>query len=718
MSKNFTFLGTENLPHTATLILPGRLNHDEMLGLEHHLAGRKIIWLCEKNVVLPNETENYLGENKAEVVCFSSSNAKPEKIGAQLTNDLGKDGIAIFLPGKVNALLGSPSHIEAKTLTALCALKLPVTPLAVHDPSQTRLMTTTVTANSADSYFVFEPEIPADKVNPAKWQQANLSGSATAFSHRPFLNESLGYNLLKGLKLNSKTKIIDGTNDQERTYGIILGVALAFAKHIKEQTSKKRVAIILPPGIGGLVANLAVIFAGKVPVNINFTASHDAIKSSMLQADVDKYITADPFVRKVSDFPWPPVRDLIHVERIIPTLKKSIRRWVIVTKIFPVNLIASIANIKKMGGDEEAVLLFTSGSSGAPKGVPLTHRNLLANICQFSTRLNLGKDNPSLLGCLPLFHSFGCTATLWFPIIQGVNIVSYPTPLDTKRLAELIEKNKVKFLLSTPTFLRGYMRRVKPEQLSSVQLVVTGAEKLPTSLANSFHKKFGIFPLEGYGLTETSPATNFNIGNTPTESPEPDFSSDRIGSVGQFLPGIAVKMIDATSDEECDIDQSGIIWLKGANIFPGYLDDPEKTSEVFDGNWFKTGDVGRVDEDGFLHIEGRISRFSKIAGEMVPHETLEAAITSVLGLDEETERKVAVIGVPDDKKGEAIVLLSCITDPETTSQACIDLRYKLLDAGIPSLWCPREILSVNEIPILASGKLDIKGCEDLVADIK
>lgn len=715
MSNKNKFLGLENIPQTSTLLVPGNLNHKELLTLEQQLSDRKIIWLCEEQVILPSATQNYFAEQSAEAIAFSINDANLEKIGAQLKSDLGENGIAIFIPGHVNALRGAASHIDAATLDALCKLKLPITPLAIHESEQTRLKTT---SGPATTFFSFMPEISADEVNPAKWQQANLLGISEAFDQRAFLKESLGYNLLKGLKINSSVKIVDGTNDQERTYGVILGIALAFAKHLKGQTKKKRVAIILPPGVGGLVANLAVIFAGKTPVNINFTASHDAIKSSIEQSDVDKFITADPFVRKVSDFPWPPVRDLIHVERILPTLKKSIKRWVIFTKLFPVDFIAKVANIKKAGDHEEAVLLFTSGSSGLPKGVPLTHRNLLANVCQFSTRLGLPDQGASLLGCLPLFHSFGCTATLWFPIIQGVEIVSYPSPLETKRLAELIEQNNITFLLSTPTFLRGYMRRVKPEQLKSVQLVVTGAEKLPTSLAESFHKKFGITPLEGYGLTETSPATNFNIINPTTETPEPDLPSDRSGSVGQFLAGIAVKITDAATDEECDINKSGIIWLKGSNIFSGYLNNQEKTDEVFEDKWFKTGDVGRVDEDGFLHIEGRISRFSKIGGEMVPHETLEAAIIETLGLDQEDERKVAVVGVPDEKKGEAIVLLSCVTPIETASQECIDLRYKLLDAKIPSLWCPREILPVSEIPILASGKLDIKGCENLVAELR
>ncbi len=702
------------MPDKPAIIIPGRLNHQELVALHQKLSHKEIIWLCEESAVLPNATENYLAEKDAEAISFSVNDRDLERVGRQLLQDMGNNGVTIFLPGKVNALQGSASHIATNTLQALFSLGIPVTPLAVHNPEETCLKTAPAINGS---YFNFMPLLPVAEMNLAKWQQANLHGISEAFNQRPFLEESLGFNLLKGLKLNSNVKIVDGTNDQERKYGVILGISLALAKHLKEQTRKKRIGILLPPGTGGLIANLAVIFAGKIPVNINFTASHSAIKSSIKQADLDKFITADPFVRKMADFPWPPVRDLIHIERILPTLKKQIKRWVIGAKFLPVDVIAKLANIEKEGGDKEAVLLFTSGSSGDPKGVPLTHRNLLANVCQFSARLGLNDNDSSLLGCLPLFHSFGCTATLWFPIIQGIKIVSYPSPLDTKRLAELIEKNEVKFLLSTPTFLRGYMRRVNPEQLRSVKLVVTGAEKLPNSLAESFSKKFGITPLEGYGLTETSPATNFNIVNKVNQAPEPDIVADKSGSVGQFVPGVAVKITNAANNEDCDIDQQGIIWLKGANIFPGYLNNEEKTDEVFNGKWFNTGDVGRVDSEGFLHIEGRTSRFSKIGGEMVPHELLEATIIEVLDLDDESERKVAVVGVPDDKKGEAILLLSCVTDPQTTSQAVIDLRYKLLDAKIPSLWCPKEILPVDSIPILASGKLDIRGCQELVSSI-
>ena len=356
--------------------------------------------------------------------------------------------------------------------------------------------------------------------------------------------------------------------------------------------------------------------------------------------------------------------------------------------------------------------MFTSGSSGEPKGVPLTHRNVLANVLQFGSRLDI-KSNSSILGCLPLFHSFGCTVTLWYPVIDGISIITYPSPIETKRLAELISLHQINILLATPTFLRGYMKRIDPAQLKSLELVVTGAEKLPQNLADAFEEKFEIRPMEGYGLTETSPATNVNL---PTPDPIENahsISAHLNGSVGQLLPGIAIRLTDPVTNAPVMLNQPGIIILKGPNIFNGYLRDEKRSKEVLTNDgWFKTGDVGFMDADGFLHIQGRISRFSKIAGEMVPHETLEAAINKVLGLDIEAERKIAIVGVPDEKKGEAIILLSTIAG-QALDQECIDLRYKLLDQGITSLWCPKQIVPIKEIPLLASGKLDIKRCQEL-----
>ncbi|MGD7652922.1 MAG: AMP-binding protein [Verrucomicrobiales bacterium] len=708
-------LNQDRIPNTGVLVIPGRLNFEEALQLEKIFAGRQITWLIEEESHHDAQLRSYLEKSGAGAM-FSAADAKPESAGEQLGEFLNNNGTLIYVPGRAATRAATPCHIPGSHLKAMGSFGLPILPVCIDRPRESALAIER-RASLPQTVIAFGKPIGATRASAAAWQQSFYEAGEEALSSRPLLNGSLGMALLEGLcKHGSKNLIFDGSDDSELPYAKVLPVAIALSKVIKRETDQPRVAIVLPPGKAGLIANIAVIFAGKIPVNLNFTAGPEAVRSCIRQSGVDRFITADPFVRKVSSFPWPPNRDLILVERVIPNIKKDIIKWAAITKIMPASALGFMLGLNKRKGDDEALVIFTSGSAGEPKGVPLTHRNVLANVNQFAARVNLA-ENASILGCLPLFHSFGCTVTLWFPIIEGINLVTYPSPLETKRLAELIALHQVDLLLSTPTFLRGYMKRIDPPQLSSLKLVVTGAEKLPRNLANAFEEKFGIAPQEGYGLTETSPATNVNLPDPEPEKDAVTIPSSRPGSVGHLLPGLAIRITDPVTDKEQPLSQQGIIWFKGANVFTGYLKNPEKSKDVLDNGWFRTGDVGRVDDDGFLYIEGRISRFSKIGGEMVPHEAIEAAINKVLGLDNEAERRIAIVGVPDEQKGEAILLLSTIAG-QALEQECIDLRYKLLDEGLSSLWCPKTIIPVSEIPVLASGKLDIKGCEALVGSDK
>lgn len=703
-------LHQDRIPKIGFLAIPGRLDCDQLIQIQKQFGDRKITYLIEENDHHEAEIRTHI-EKFDSGAMFSIADKNPASAGKELGKLLSSDGILFFVPGKSTARPATPIQIPSSHLKALTAFGLPLCPIAIDCPPESCLSTENI-KSLPQAVISFGKTVQAKDSSLPAFQESLLGAFEEAYSSREILKSSLSTALYLGLKNNPRDKLIDGADDAELPFSKILAVAIALSKHIKKETDKPRVAIVLPPGKGGMIANLAVLFAGKIPVNLNFTASHNAIRSSIRQADVDRFITADPFVRKVSAFPWPPNRDLIFIERAIPGLKKDIVKWALITKLLPSSLVIALLGLNKRRDSDEAILLFTSGSSGEPKGVPLSHRNVLANVTQFASRLNIGRD-ASLLGCLPLFHSFGCTVTLWYPIIEGINLITYPSPLETKRLAELISLHQVNVLLATPTFLRGYMKRIDPAQLESLDLIVTGAEKLPQNLADAFEEKFGVRPMEGYGLTETSPATNVNLP-CPDEEPECHTIAARMnGSVGHLLPGIAIRLIDAATEKTLPLDQPGIIILKGANVFPGYLRDDKRSKEVLsEDGWFKTGDVGYLDDNNFLHIQGRISRFSKIAGEMVPHETIEAAINKVLGLDGETERKIAIVGVPDDKKGEAIVLLSTIAGT-ALDQECIDLRYRLLDEGLTSLWCPKLIIPVDEIPLLASGKLDIKSCQDL-----
>jgi acyl-[acyl-carrier-protein]-phospholipid O-acyltransferase/long-chain-fatty-acid--[acyl-carrier-protein] ligase len=296
--------------------------------------------------------------------------------------------------------------------------------------------------------------------------------------------------------------------------------------------------------------------------------------------------------------------------------------------------------------------------------------------------------------------------TLWYPIIEGIRLVTYPNPLDTAKNIELIEKHKVTLLISTPTFLRGYLRKAEPEQLAPLKLIVTGAEKLPAELAKAFEARFAKPVQQGYGLTETSPVVSFNLPDPKKHHPEDSVQpASRFGSTGKLAPGMAAQIREPDTGEVLSLHETGMLWLRGVNIFEGYLNDPVRTAAVIQDGWFKTGDLGRFDEDGFLFIEGRLSRFSKIGGEMVPHETVESKIREAMKIAAD-DHSIAVTGIPDEVKGEALVLLATIEiDPNA-------LRTGLNAIGIPNLWVPKRILRVDAIPTLASGKLDLKALRE------
>lgn len=700
--------GVEKIPEGGILVIANRLSFEDLLHLEKQLSGRKLVYLIERGLDYDPLMQAHLDKDDVEALEFSSDESSRDVFKKELHQCLAGGSVVIFVPGVTRIRAAQGVAVPSSILQFLTSASAPVLPLFVDHPEESALGVED-RKDVERIVLSFGDPLQREAANLANFTENLLIASEKAFSARPILNGNLAYEILKGLKQNgTSARFIDGIDDSELRFDKMLAASIALAKHLKKETSKKRVGILLPPGKGGIVANVAVLLAGKVPVNLNFTAGDKAIASCIQQADLDKFITADKFVRKMSSFSWPPNRDLIFLDRLLPTLKSKIVLWLGISKICSTGMLAALLGISKKGGSEEAVLLFTSGSSGDPKGVVLSHRNLLANVNQFGSRIDL-KSTDKVLGCLPLFHSLGCTVTMWYPLIEGISVVTYPSPLEVPKLAELIEKYKINLLLATPTFLRGYLRRASKEQLESLKMVVTGAEKLPKKVAESFEKRFGHPVLEGYGLTETSPVTNFNVPDPEKDDDErhPVLPNRRFGSVGLFIPGIAVRITDPDTQEPLSIHSSGMIWLRGANIFEGYLNQPDKTAEVMQNGWFMTGDIGRVDEDGFLYIEGRLSRFSKIGGEMVPHEVVEDHINRALGHGED-ERKIAIVGVPDEAKGEALILLS--SDPDVDIH---ELRVELTKEGLPALWIPKKLIDVDEIPILASGKLDIKSCEEL-----
>jgi acyl-[acyl-carrier-protein]-phospholipid O-acyltransferase/long-chain-fatty-acid--[acyl-carrier-protein] ligase len=554
--------------------------------------------------------------------------------------------------------------------------------------------------------IAFGKPLEADAADIAAVREELLKLGEFCFSRRPSLDRHLAEPCVRGLKRRPfATAVIDGLDHSALSRSKLLGAAIALSRYLRKEFPDERIAIVLPASKGSMVANLAVTLADKVPVDLNFTMGRAANESCCKRANLRVAISATQFMERVKDFPWP--ERVLKLDELMPRMKGQIIFWWMLSILVPAGLLLRLLKIPKEGGHKEAVLLFTSGSTGDPKGAVISHRNVVGNVSQFRQLLDATKDD-AILASLPFFHTFGSTVTLWYPLIEGVRIVTYPNPLEAAKNAALIERYKLTLLLATPTFLRGYLRKVDPQQLRSLRLVITGAEKLPLDLAKSFEECFKQRVFEGYGLTETSPVVSVNLPEPqPTKPGEQVQPSSRLGSVGKMAPGIAAEIREPETDRKLSLHETGMLWLRGVNIFEGYLHDPEQTAEVLRDGWLKTGDIGRFDEDGFLYIEGRLSRFSKMGGEMVPHEAIEGRITDLLGLSGSDERPIAIMGVQDEAKGEALVLLSAV-DVDLAQ-----LRDKLREAGIPNLWIPKQVQRVEAIPVLASGKLDLKRCKEM-----
>ena len=533
-----------------------------------------------------------------------------------------------------------------------------------------------------------------------------------AFEERPVLKRHLGRESVRALtKMPWRLQLVDRTAERREVTRAQLYAAVAvLSRRIRATITEKRVGIVLPPGAGAFIANLAILAAGKVPVNLNFTTSRESLEASFKLGDIHTIISAEAMRVKLPTFPWLDRTLDLKTEIALAGGKKAMAPWLLAAWILPNQWCADLLRLPMEGDRGEAGLLFTSGSSGEPKGVILSHRNILANCTQISS-ISILPETCTVIGCLPIFHSFGFTATLWYPILRGCLVVTVPSPLDTRKIIDAIRDEKATSLIGAPTFIRPILKKAQPGELRTLNLVVTGAEKLTDDLSRGFLERFHLNILQGYGLTETTPAANLNQPHPPimatTNEPQ---EGRRDGSVGRLVPGMSARIVDPDTWTELPLEVTGMVLLRGANVFAGYLNDEEKTRSAFRDGWFVTGDLGRFDEEGFLYIEGRLSRFSKIGAEMVPHGTIEQKLLEVFNLEHLEAYATVVMGVPDAAKGELLVLLT------TIALDAAEVRERLLAAGFAALWIPRHIHKVEKIPVLGSGKLDLKECRRIALE--
>ena len=486
------------------------------------------------------------------------------------------------------------------------------------------------------------------------------------------------------------------------SFGSALTKTIFLARRLKISWAKQNVVgVLLPPSAAGALVNFAATLCGKVPVNLNYTLAQESLASCIRQCQVQTVITTRALLERTKL--QIPVRTIL-IEDAAAKPRVLEQPFALALWLLPSRALVRFFAGRAISMDDLATVIFSSGSTGEPKGVMLSHYNIAANIEQMNQMFMLDA-NDRLLGVLPFFHSFGFTVTLWLPAVIGVGVVYHPNPLDFAAIGELVRTHKVTFLLSTPTFLQGYIRRCPPEDFGSLQFVLVGAEKLPERVALAFEDRFGIRPLEGYGCTECSPVVAVNSRDFRAAGFR-QVGAKR-GRIGHPLPGITIRIVDPDSGALVNTEQAGLLLVRGPNVMQGYLNRPEKTAEVLRDGWYVTGDIAAMDADGFLAITDRLSRFSKIGGEMVPHIKVEDKLQELAGV---TELAFVVTGVPDAQKGERLIVLHRL--PEEQLKAVLE---RLGESGLPNLWIPRasQFYFVEEFPHLGTGKLDLRAAREL-----
>jgi acyl-[acyl-carrier-protein]-phospholipid O-acyltransferase/long-chain-fatty-acid--[acyl-carrier-protein] ligase len=506
-----------------------------------------------------------------------------------------------------------------------------------------------------------------------------------------------------------KKVAVADTTGAALTYGDVFLRALALGRVLARTLGPAPyVGLLIPPTVPAAVANLALALWGKVPVNLNYTAGQKLVDASIDQCGITHVLTSRKALDKFKMTPKGTPVYLEDVPRQVTKLDKVFAATV--ARLVPVPALAAfLPGLRGDGLGATATIIFTSGSTGDPKGVVLSHGNVLNNIHQVASHVEL-REEEVVLGILPFFHSFGFTITLWTVLCLGKKTVYHFNPLDARIVGNLCQEHAATILIATPTFMRNYLHRCEPDQFKTIRLLLLGAEKLKPELARDIRDKFGIEPLEGYGCTELSPIVAVNVPESKTTADGRTVPGNRPGTVGMPVPGTMIKTVDPDSGAELPLGAEGTIHIQGPQVMQGYLDRPEATAKVLRDGWYETGDLGRLDADGFLTITDRLSRFSKIGGEMVPHMKVESALMEAAGVD---ESQVAVTAVPDAKRGERLVVLY------TELGAPADEIYRRLNAGdLPKLWLPstEDFHQVAAIPVLGTGKVNLRRLREMAQE--
>jgi acyl-[acyl-carrier-protein]-phospholipid O-acyltransferase/long-chain-fatty-acid--[acyl-carrier-protein] ligase len=544
------------------------------------------------------------------------------------------------------------------------------------------------------------PVTTTDDVQPIRQAVADLGARASQVrSHSPMLLPQAFIRRCKSRKFGSKLADSTGTDLKG---GEVLMRTLILRRLLRRvlTADEKIVGLLLPPSAGGFLANMALTLDYRITANLNYTVTSEVMNQCIRAGGIKHIITSRKFMNKMA---------FTNLEAELVYLEDFKDKVTLADKVAgatlayatPAPLIDAALGLGKMKSEDVATIIFTSGSTGTPKGVMVTQGNLQFNVEAIDNVVHLVPSDV-LIGVLPFFHIFGYSVSMWCAASLDVKGAYHYSPLDAKQIGKLTKEHKGTLLLSTPTFLRTYLRRCEKEEFATLDVVVTGAEKLPPDVQAAFKEKFGVDAVEGYGATETTPLVSVNI--PPSRSKSEWHVDNKPGTVGRPVAGVSARVRSLETGEILGTNTPGMLEVTGPNIMAGYWGRQDLTDEVIKDGWYITGDIGTIDDDGFITITGRQSRFSKLGGEMVPHIQIEEELNKLLGASDDA-MKCCVTAVSHPKKGERLIVLHCKMDKTPD-----ELRKGLTEAGLPNLFIPGtdSFFEVEKIPVLGTGKLDLK----------
>ncbi len=500
----------------------------------------------------------------------------------------------------------------------------------------------------------------------------------------------LHHQFVRMAKKNSgKLAIIDRTTGSRITYSKALIGALILTSKFRKY-DEGFIGIMVPTSAGCSLASVAALMSGRIPVMINYSTGAEAnARYAQKKCNFKTIITSKSLLEKIA---CPVIDGMVMLEDIMESVTSGEKIKAALKSKLPLNtLLKSIHQ-----GDEKdtATILFTSGSEKDPKAVQLSHLNISSNIASFSEHLGIVSSD-ILLANLVFFHVFGLTVNLWVSFYHGLTMITYANPLDFQTVSNIAREEKPTMMVGTPSFFWGYLHKSEPGDFRSLRLMVAGADKCPDALREGYRKKHGVTLLEGYGATETSPVISANT-----------HENNKPGSTGKVIPGIQVKIEHFETGEECRKEEVGKILVKGDSVMKGYYNDPELTKAAITDGWYDTGDMGYLDEDGYLWHAGRFKRFAKIGGEMVSLVKVENTLEKHLPMGV----SCCVVEVSDEKKGASIIATVNIEVNKTEI-------LKKMGAELPNIALPRQFVVIKDLPMMGTGKIDFRSVTKIVQDI-